>query len=140
MHVDDPSRVLDEALRCVESGGLVSVFEPDWASLAVKSSVLPERASWLSSVRHPGMGARLWQLLEERGCVVLDRVEELSVWRSLAVLERVADFPASVERAAVAGRISGQDAKRWVDDQRQRDAAGEFYATMPKILMIARKP
>jgi hypothetical protein len=61
------------------------------------------------------------------------------VWRSLATLERVAGFPASVERAVAAGRVDRGDADHWVVEQRRRDAAGEFYALMPKIQVIATK-
>jgi SAM-dependent methyltransferase len=139
MHVDDPSKVLGEALRCVEAGGLVTVFEPDWTSLRVKSEILPEPAGWLSSVKHPDLGAQLWDMLEEHGCDVLDRVEELSVWRSLATLERVAGFPTAVDRAVTAGRVDRADAERWVDEQRQREVTGRFYALMPKIQVIATK-
>jgi SAM-dependent methyltransferase len=139
MHVEDPREVLAEALRCVRPGGLLTVFEPDWNSFEVRSDVLPHRAGWITSVRHPDIGARLWNLLEEEGCEVLDRVEELSVWRSLATLQQVADFPASVERAVAAGRILARDATRWVREQRERDAARRFYALMPKIQLIATK-
>jgi SAM-dependent methyltransferase len=139
MHVDDPALVLAEAIRCVEHGGLVTAFEPDWSSFSVCSDVLPECASWITSARHPDMGARLWELLEEHGCDVVDRVEELSVWRSLATLEQVADFPASVDRAVAAGRLERHDADEWIREQRQRDAAGRFYAVIPKIQVIATR-
>jgi SAM-dependent methyltransferase len=139
MHVDHPEAVLAEALRCVQRGGLVTVFEPDWDSFEVRSDILSSRAGWLTSVKHPNVGARLWDLLEEGGCDVLDRVEELSVWRSLATLEAVANFPASVDRAVAARRIRARDARRWVREQRERDAAGRFYALMPKIQLIAMK-
>jgi len=139
MHVDGPSIVLGEALRCVEAGGLVTVCEPDWASLRVSSEVLSDDAGWLTSAKHPDVGARLWEMLEEQGCDVLDRVEELSVWRSLARLERVAGFPAAVDRAVAGGRVGRTDADRWVEEQRQREATGQFYALMPKIQIIATK-
>ena len=139
IHVDDPRLVVGEVLRCVVSGGLVSVYEPNWVGLRVRSEVLPERAVWLRSVKHPDLGARLWDLLDDLGCDVLDRVEELSVWRSLAKLELVAGLPASLDRAVEAGRVDRGDADRWVAEQRQRDAAGEFYALMPKIQVIATK-
>ena len=139
MHVDDPRVVVAEAVRCVEHGGLVTVFEPDWSSFAVRSDVLPECASWITSARHPDMGARLWTLLEEHGCDVVDRVEELSVWRSLATLELVADFPASVDRAVATGRLGRRDADEWIREQRQRDATGQFYAVISKIQVIATK-
>jgi SAM-dependent methyltransferase len=139
MHVDDPSVVLTEALRCVEPGGLVTVFEPDWGSFSVRSDVLPERATWITSAKHPDIGARLWELLESLGCDVLDRVEELSVWRSIAKLERVAGFPGAVDRAVAAGRVDRGDADRWVREQRQRETVGQFYALMPKVQVIATK-
>jgi hypothetical protein len=139
MHVDVPSVVLAEALRCIETGGLVVVFEPDWARFTVRSRVLPERATWMTSVKHPDVGAGLWELLENLGCDVLDRVEELSVWRSLATLERVAGFPTAVDRAVAAGRVDRDDADRWVNEQREREAAGQFYALMPKIQVVAKK-
>jgi hypothetical protein len=81
----------------------------------------------------------LWSLIEEAGCEVLDRVEELSVWRSLAVLDRVIGLEASIARAVGAGRISEEESDRWVAAQRQRDARGEFRSTIPKVLVVARK-
>jgi len=139
MHVGDPSVVLAESLRCIEPAGLVIVIEPDWTRFTVRSQVLPGRATWITSVKHPDVGARLWQLLENLGCDVLDRVEELSVWRSLATLERVAGFPASVDRAVAAGRLDRDDADRWVSEQQQREATGQFYALMPKMQVVAKK-
>jgi SAM-dependent methyltransferase len=97
MHVADPEAVLAEVVRCVRPGGLSIVFEPDWAAFRVTSDVLPEQAAWLTSVAHPDIAGRLWELLELLGCQVLDRVEELSVWRSLSTLKRVTGFPASVD-------------------------------------------
>ena len=139
MHVDEPAVVLAEALRCIEPGGLITVFEPDWSSFVVKSDVLPECASWISAVKHPDIGTKLWTLLEELGCDVLDRVEELSVWRSLSTLERVAGFPHAVERAVLAGLIQRADAAHWIKEQRLREAADQFYALISKIQVIATK-
>jgi len=139
IHVVDPLAVLAEAVRCVTAGGLVTVLEPDWGSFVVRSDTLPERATWISSVRHPAIGARLWDLLEQAGCDVLDRVEELSVWRSVTRLAQVAGFPMSVERAVAAGRVDAGDARRWIDEQRRRDDAGEFYALLPKVQVVAQK-
>lgn len=139
MHVDEPRLVVTEALRCVETGGLVTVFEPDWSRFEIRSEVLPDVAPWITVARHPDMGAELWGLLEGAGCEVLDRLEELSVWRSLATVERVAGFPRSVERAVALGRLEPETARRWVEEQRRRDAEGSFRAVMPKILVVAMK-
>jgi SAM-dependent methyltransferase len=139
MHVPDPELVLSEVVRCVRPGGLITVFEPDWMAFRVTSDVLPEQAAWLTSVAHPDIAGRLWGLLESLRCHVLDRVEELSVWRSLSTLERVTGFPASVDRAVAAGQIDRAEAEEWVCEQRARESAGTFLAFMPKVLVLAVK-
>jgi SAM-dependent methyltransferase len=139
MHVDDPRAVLAETLRCVRPGGLATVLETDWTRLTVASNVLPHSAAWLSGVKHPDAGARLWDLLEDADCDVLDRIEELSVWRSVARLEFAAGFPGAVDRAVAAGRVDGDRAARWVTEQRARGASGTFRATLPKVQLIATK-
>ena len=138
-HVLDPSAVLGEAVRCLRHGGLITVYEPDWDSFRVAGDLGEKIVGWLNGARHPGVGGLLWSLVEEAGCEVLDRVEELSVWRSLAVLDRVIGLEASIARAVGAGRISEEEADRWVAAQRERDARGEFRSTIPKVLVVARK-
>jgi hypothetical protein len=90
-------------------------------------------------MRHPAVGGDLWNLLEGAGCDVLDRVEELSVWRSLNVLDVVLGLAASVERAVNEGRTSRSKAAQWIETQRAREVKGAFFATIPKILVVARK-
>ena len=70
---------------------------------------------------------------------MLDRVEELSVWRSLEVLDRVVGLAVSVEQAVAASRIDRLAAERWLDEQRAREARGEFSATMRKVMIVAAK-
>lgn len=101
--------------------------------------MLPKIATWINTSRHPDLGAVLWELLEGAGCEVLDRVEELSVWRSPATLERVAGFPDSVDRAVALGRLDHDSGRSWVREQRERDAAEQFKATIPKVLVVAKK-
>ncbi len=61
------------------------------------------------------------------------------MWRSLATLEHVAGFPASVDRAVAAGRPGARVAQRWVEEQRQRDAEGRFEAQVAKVLVRGTK-
>jgi SAM-dependent methyltransferase len=81
MHVVDPLSVLIETVRCLRAGALLSVFEPNFDSLTVRNDHGDDPVRWLARVRHPGIGGNLWDLVANAGCVVLDRVEELSVWR-----------------------------------------------------------
>jgi SAM-dependent methyltransferase len=137
MHVLDPAVMLGEVVRCLRPGGLLTVFEPNWGGFTVRSESGDERCGWVCSARHPYVGAALWDLLEAAGCVVLDRVEELSVWRSLDVLDGTVGLDRSIGHAVQNGRVSQHVADRWLGEQRTRDALGIFYATMPKVLLVA---
>jgi hypothetical protein len=77
-------------------------------------------------------------LAEAAGCRVLERVEELSVWRDLGVLARVVGgVREAAGRAVARGLVAREEAERWLDEQHQRDAAGEFSPTIPKMLAVA---
>jgi SAM-dependent methyltransferase len=137
MHVIDPAVVLAEAVRCLRVGSLITVYEPDWSEFRVRDDSGDQRTGWIAGSRHPGIGGQLWELLEEAGCEVLDRVEERSIWRSLTVLDAVIGLEVSIQRAIDLGRIGQQDAARWLEGQRAREAVGAFFAIAPKILVVA---
>jgi SAM-dependent methyltransferase len=139
IHVREPAAVVKEIARCLRPGALLSAFEPDWDSFTVRSAGGDEHCGWICGVRHPGVGSELWNLMEAAGCEVLDRVEELSIWKRLAVLDRVIELAPSIEKAVIAQRISRARADEWLTEQRERDGRGVFRAAMPKILIVARK-
>jgi SAM-dependent methyltransferase len=139
MHVEDPALVLRETVRCVREGGLITVFEPDWSKFTVRDDGGDRASDWFVQVHHPDIGGQLWHLLEEAGCEVLDRVEELSVWRDLEIIGFTAGLDAALERAIAANRISRDDGEKWLTEQRTRDALGNFYALLPKVLLVAEK-
>jgi SAM-dependent methyltransferase len=139
MHVVDPAVVLEEVVRCLRPGALLTIFEPNWGDFTVQSESGDERCGWVCAARHAAVGSALWDLLETRGCVVLDRVEELSVWRHLDVLDGVIGLERSIASAVHAGRIAEQVADDWLAEQRARDALGIFHARMPKVLLVARR-
>jgi SAM-dependent methyltransferase len=138
-HVVEPVVVLAEVVRCLRPGALLTVFEPDWAGFTVRSESGDEASGWLSAVRHPDVGGSLWDLLEAAGCTVLDRVEELSVWRSLDVVDGTIGLERSIAHAVEHGRVSLLQADRWLHEQRARDAVGQFYAKMPKVMLVATR-
>lgn len=138
-HVFRPEAILVEAVRVLRPGGLLTAFEPDWSRLRCRTESGESEVSWLSGVANPGIGGQLWELAEQAGCVVLDRVEELSVWQSLAAVDRVLGTGA-LDRAVAGGRITAEGAKAWLAEQRQREAAGMAFGTLPKVLIVAQKP
>jgi SAM-dependent methyltransferase len=140
IHVEDPVTVLCEAVRCLRPGALLTVCEPDWNRYRVRDDPYSDSAAWIAPVTQSGVGGALWSLIEDTGCLVLDRVEELSVWRSLATLNVVIDLPAAIARAVAARRIRDEEAQQWVERQEARERRGEFYSTIPKVLIVAQKP
>jgi SAM-dependent methyltransferase len=137
MHVDDPAAVVAEIVRCLRPGALLTAFEPDWEAFTVRGDHGDEPCGWISNVGHPGVGGRLWELLEGHECQVLDQVEELSVWRRLSVLDRVVGLDASVEAAVGGHRIDRVAAAAWLVEQRDRDERGSFLARMRKVQVVA---
>lgn len=141
MHVHDPAALVGEAVRCLAPGSTFTMYEPDWSAFRVTGDAGDEFSGWIVGARHPGVGGALWRLVEDAGCEVLDRVEELSVWRSLDVLDRiVGGVDVAARNAVVAGRVDAQVAEQWLHEQRARDRRAAYLAFMPKILVIARRP
>ncbi|MHB1445445.1 MAG: methyltransferase domain-containing protein [Acidimicrobiales bacterium] len=138
-HVAEPAVVVSEAVRVLRPDGLLTIFEPDWSRMRWRTDDGECDSSWLTGVPNPSIGSQLWEMVEEAGCQVLDRVEELSVWKSLAVIDRVLG-PGALERAVSAGRIGADEASRWLGEQRRREADGQFFGMVPKILLVAEKP
>ncbi|HXW34013.1 MAG TPA: methyltransferase domain-containing protein [Acidimicrobiales bacterium] len=139
MHVVDPSVVLAEVVRCVCPSGLITVFEPDWSRFSVREDSGDVSSGWIAGQRHPDIGGDLWRLVEEAGCKVVDRVEELSIWRSLEALDEVIGLEDSVRRAVEQGRIDANEADQWVQRQRARQARSEFLAFATKVLIVATR-
>jgi hypothetical protein len=129
--------VLAEVVRCVRPGGLLTIFEPDWSSLAVNREPVP--VGWLTAARHPAIGATVGGLLTDAGCFVRDRVEERSRW-TYAEFERNTGLQAALERAITARILPRSTAEGWLADQQRRAAEDDFTAEITKILWIATTP
>lgn len=137
MHVEDPGAVIDQVVRCVQSEGLLTIFEPDWSTLTVNGCPVP--TSWVSTARHPSIGGEIGEILRGSRCPLLDRVEERSAW-DFTKFDRITNIERSLHRAVVNGHVSPRDAHDWLDEQRQRAAAGDFRAEIAKVLWVATTP
>ena len=139
IHVADPIALLAEAARCLEPGALITVFEPDWSHFLVRDHDELVSAAWLAPVRHPDAGSCLWDWVSTSGFTVLDRIEELSVWRSLDTLNRVINLDQAISRAVDVGRVTAHAAAAWQTRQVENDASSEFISLMPKIQIVAER-
>jgi SAM-dependent methyltransferase len=139
IHVADPVRLLHEVARCLVPGALLTVFEPDWSGYRVRDHGDLVSAGWLAPVAQPDAGGRLWEWVEASGFVVKDRVEELSVWRSLDTLRTVIDLDRAIAVSVAAGRIDARAATDWLARQDENQKRHEFFSLMPKVQIVAER-
>ncbi|MGQ0431613.1 MAG: methyltransferase domain-containing protein [Microthrixaceae bacterium] len=137
MHVADPAAVIMEVVRCVQPRGLLTIFEPDWSSLAVNGSPVP--TEWVRIARHPAIGSLVGGLLAAADCLILDRVEERSWW-TFEDFDRITNLQQSLDRAVVAGKASAGEVQEWLSEQHRRAADDDFRAEITKILWVATTP
>ena len=137
MHVANPDAVIAEAVRCVQDGGVLTIFEPDWSTLTVNGSLVPTR--WISVARHPSIGGAVGELLTAAGCVIRDRVEERSWW-TFSDFELITNLEPSLNRAVAAGVATRSEVDGWLAEQDQHAATHDFRAEMAKILWVATTP
>lgn len=137
IHVAEPLRLLGEVARCLGPSALLTVFEPDWSAYRVRERGALVSAGWLAPTRHSDAGGRLWDWVETSGFVVLDQVEELSVWRSFEHLQSVINLDRAIAGAIAAGRIDASSAAEWRAQQVDNDKRGAFFSLMRKVLIIA---
>ncbi|MHB1923085.1 MAG: methyltransferase domain-containing protein, partial [Acidimicrobiales bacterium] len=111
-HVAEPAVVVSEAAPVLRPDGLLTIFEPDWSRMRWRTDDGESDGSWLTGVPNPSTGGQLWEMVEEAGCQVLDRIEDLSVWRSLAVIDRVLG-PGALERESSSWRRNLEAERRF---------------------------
>ena len=143
-HVEDPLAVLKEAARVVRPGGMIGVFDGDYASLTfehqdpVKSKAYDD-ALISALVANPRVMRRLPRLLQAAG---LELVASASY-----VLSEIgkADFWASAIDAyrtlvAKAGVMTEREADAWAAALHGDSDAGTFFGSSNYYAYVARRP
>ncbi len=143
-HVADPAAALAEMARVTRPGGRVLALEPDWG-LFVFDSELKEAARavvevWCDSFRSGWVGRSLARLAVAAGLRVAAIRPRSLVSRRLAEAEAVYNLFAVVDRAVARGRLDAASGEALKDEQRRRDAAGDFFACLTFLTVVATKP
>jgi ubiquinone/menaquinone biosynthesis C-methylase UbiE len=143
-HVDDPLSVLQEAARLVKRGGMIGIFDGDYASLTfdqadpVKAKA-DDEALISALVTNPRVMRQLPRLLRAAGL-------ELVVSSSYVLSEiGTANFWASAVEAyrklvAKAGVMAEDEADAWATALRSDADAGVFFGSCNYYAYIARRP
>jgi ubiquinone/menaquinone biosynthesis C-methylase UbiE len=143
-HVDDPLAVLKEAARLVRPGGMIGIFDGDYASMTfghpdpAKGKAYDD-AIVRGVVTSPLVMRQMPRLLQTAGLQLVASLPSI-----LAEVGQ-ADFWASAIEAfrrlvPKSGVLTEQEADAWAESLRSDSAAGVFFAASSYYAYVARRP
>jgi ubiquinone/menaquinone biosynthesis C-methylase UbiE len=142
-HVDDPAVVVGELARVVEPGGMVAIFDGDYASVSFShedDDMAKEYDEAISAiVTNPRVMRQMPRLLPSAGlelvesrAYILSEIGKADFWLSgLESFRRL---------VPVAGVKSKEEMDAWADGRRAESEAGIFFASSAYYAYIARRP
>jgi len=143
-HVEDPLAVLKEAARVVRPGGIMGIFDGDYASLTfdhpdpVKGKAY-EEALISALVTNPRVMRQLPRLLQAAGLelvasesYVLSEIGKADFWASAIDAYR--------KLVAKAGVMTERDANAWAAALQGDSDAGIFFGSSNYYAYVARRP
>jgi SAM-dependent methyltransferase len=129
-HVQDPRRVIEELARVVRPGGLLVASEPDWGTLTVDAA--DRDATWDAvralcdeHIRNGWIGRQLAGHFAHLGLAAVEVHAATLALRSLPVA-------VDIFRLAEVGRAD------WLEDLRERDGRGAFFAAVTGFTVSGR--
>jgi ubiquinone/menaquinone biosynthesis C-methylase UbiE len=146
VHLADPSRALAEMARVTRSGATVVLRENDYGTMAV-DSIHPELTRTILQARcdayvNGWIGRQLPGLFAAVGLIDIVVEPAVIIQRDFIATEaRLGmNFAMAAERAQEAGRISAEEATRWLDEMRATSEAGTYFQSTTGFIVCGRKP
>ena len=144
-YVADPTVALAEIHRALRPGGRVVVWDVDWAtvSLHAEDAVLTERVlrAWDQHLTHPSLPRTLAPRMRSVG---FEQVRMQAHPFTTCVLDPetygAAMLPFIATFVVGHDEITGDEAQRWVSEQQQLGARGEFYFASTQLCFTASRP
>jgi len=139
MHVTDPAAVLAELHRVLRPGGLLTLAEPDWDTLAIDhpdlalsrafTRYIAERAN-----RNQAIGRQLPRLAAQTGYHLHTVRNTAAVFTDFETAETILGLRRNTERAVTSGYLTRDDAHAWLEHL----TTGTFFATLSFITALAQ--
>lgn len=143
-HVPEPLQVLQEMARVVKPGGLVGIYDGDYASFTF-SHPDPEQGKIMdelvisSIITQPRVMRQMPRLLKQVGLELVTAYSYV-----VADISRADYWASSVESMRkllpAAGTMTAEDANAWVEARMQESDEGVFFASSNYISYVAQKP
>jgi ubiquinone/menaquinone biosynthesis C-methylase UbiE len=142
-HVPSPGAALAEMARVVRPRGRVLAVEPDWGTFVVDSDLRETSrllaAFWCDGFQSGWIGRQLPRLMAAAGLDDIAICPRSLVLTTLEAAEAVYNLFATVDRAVADGTLSLEAAGTFKAEQRCRDAAGRFFASLTFFMVSGRK-
>jgi ubiquinone/menaquinone biosynthesis C-methylase UbiE len=142
-HVGDPLAVLREMARVTKPGGVIGVFDGDYASLTYamedpEKSKAADEAIIRAIVTNPRVMRQMPQLLREAG------LELVASFPYVVADIGKADFYAAAIQSLLrllpkSGAMTAPEAQAWVDTMQRRSEQGIFFAATNYYSYVARR-
>jgi hypothetical protein len=135
---------MKELARVLCPGGLMVVFDTDWATLIIDADDWKTTRALMNEFcaehRHGWIGRMLPGLMREAGLDDIEVVPVTRVLRDFASAERLHTLTRTASVAVIQGLVSTPDVEAWFADLRSRDAAGRFFCAVTAFIVRGRKP
>jgi cyclopropane fatty-acyl-phospholipid synthase-like methyltransferase len=141
MHVAEPARVAAELRRVIRPRGLVTLAEPDWATLVVdhpdqEVSRTFTRFATTRIVRHGSIGRQLARLCLDVGFEVRVVTARTTIHRDFSSADAVWGLDLATERAMAAGCLDERSGREWMGYLRH----GHFLGAITIFVVVAQAP